>query len=377
MNNRVVILTASTGYGHNQVALSMKNELEAKGCRVWVIEPFKEVSRSLNILLSDGYRLLATKMPKVYGKMYHISNKRFFGKPVDVFSSKVIENKLEEIVNEFEPDLVISTHPFIVKAMCKLKRKNIYTKPFVSVVTDYMPHKSYLSPIVDAYIVGSKYTKDKLVERKIECEKIFAFGIPINRAFKEFKNSIQKESAFTILLMGGSMGMNGIKKAFKELLNIQKPLKIIVVCGNNENLKKTLEERLQLNNTNAEVLILGFTDKIAEYMDSADLIITKPGGLTVTEAFAKNLPMVIPFFIPGQEEENAEMLTDIGAAVKVHGPKALRVKIEEFIENPILLEAMKKSMFKVSRDHSLDKVTNLCLKLIEEGQEQEKLNYAE
>ncbi|PKM51305.1 MAG: galactosyldiacylglycerol synthase [Firmicutes bacterium HGW-Firmicutes-7] len=364
MKKKVLIFTASTGHGHNQVALAMQNEFLTRGCEVSIYEPFKEVSRSLAILLSDGYRVLATKMPKVYGRIYKMSNKQFLGKPVEIFSIKVIEDKLEEIVRNVQPDLVISTHPLIVKAMCSLKRKVKYAGPFVSVITDYMPHKCYLSPLVDAYIVGSQYTKLKVIERGISEDRVFVHGIPIHRAFRECGNTMEKSDQFTVLLMGGSMGLSGMKKVFKELLSIQAPINIIAVCGNNKQLKKSLEEKYLLAETNKNITILGFTNEVSQYMEISDVIVTKPGGLTVTEAFAKNIPIIIPFYIPGQEEENAEMLIDIGVAVKVNGPKELAALIESFIKNPLLIDNLKRNMNLVSIDHSLDSAINLCLHFI-------------
>lgn len=364
MESKVIILTASTGHGHNQVAFAMKEELENRGCTVSILEPFKEASKSLDLLLSDGYRVLATKMPKFYGQIYKMSNKKLIGKPVEILSIKAIEEKLEEIILYYMPDLVISTHPLIVKAMCSLKRKYKYIGPFVSVITDYLPHKTYISPLVDAYIVGSKYTKLKLIEKGISEEKVFAFGIPINRQFIKGETTMQKSNDFTILLMAGSIGLKGIKKVYKELLNIKLPLKVIIVCGNNSRLKNTLEEQNSLIPSNKDIIILGFTDKVSEYMQISDVIITKPGGLTVTEAFAKNIPMIIPFFIPGQEQENAELLVNLGAAIKIKKIKELGNLIETIIKDKAVLEELKKNMREVSVDYSLDNAINLCLKFI-------------
>lgn len=376
MKSKVIIFTASTGNGHNQVATAMKNELEAQGCRVSIIEPFKEVSKSLDLLVSDGYRVLATKMPKMYGTIYKMSNQKFLGKPVEKITIKAIEEKLEEIVAAEQPDLVISTHPLIVKGMCSLKSNFKYQGPFVSVITDYLPHKSYISLLVDAYIVGSEYTKLKVIEKGINPSRVFVHGIPILRNFKEGDSSMMKSKTFTVLLMGGSMGMSGMKKVYKELINMESPIKLIVVCGNNEQLKKSLEEKYSLEDSNKDITILGFTNQIAQYMGVSDVIITKPGGLTVTEAFAKNIPMIIPFFIPGQEAENAEMLIEIGAAVKIDTIKEMGHLIETFIEDESLLNKIRENMTKVSKDHSLDNAISLCMKLIGNQKESVGMKYA-
>lgn len=369
MNNKIIILTASTGYGHNQVALAMKEELIARGCEVAILEPFKETSKSLDLILSDGYRVLATKLPKFYGQIYKMSNRKIIGKPVEFISIKAIEEKLEEIILYYMPDLVISTHPLIVKGMCSLKRKYKYFGPFISVITDYFPHKAYISPLVDAYIVGSKYTKINLIEKGIKEEKIFPFGIPIHRKFIKSETTMEKSEYFTVLLMAGSIGLKGIKKVYKELLEVKSPLKLIIVCGNNNRLKITLEESSIKIPYNKDIMILGFTDQVSELMQISDIIITKPGGLTVTEAFAKNIPMVIPFFIPGQEQENAELLINIGAAIKVKKIKELKGLIENFIDDRSIIEELKNNMKKVSVDYSLDNVINLCLNFMDKKDE--------
>jgi processive 1,2-diacylglycerol beta-glucosyltransferase len=364
MHSRVIIFSASTGYGHNQVALALKKELEEKNIDVKIIEPFKEVSKSLDLMISDGYRVLATKMPKMYGRIYKISNNVLINKPVSIISIKALHNKIHKILEEYRPDLVISTHPLIVKTMCALKQKSIYGGPFISVITDYMPHEFYISNLVDAYIVASEYTKIGVIERGITPNKIFVYGIPIKREFLQCQNTLTKSKVFTILLMGGSMGVNSIKKAYKNLLNIPYPLKIIIVCGNNEALKKSLEEKYKKENNTKEVQILGFTNQIPQLMEIADVIITKPGGLTVTEALAKNIPMIIPYFIPGQEEENASVLLSAGAAFKVDSVKELNELVSGLVINPHKLNEVKTNMKIIAKDHSLDNAVKLCSDLI-------------
>jgi processive 1,2-diacylglycerol beta-glucosyltransferase len=164
--------------------------------------------------------------------------------------------------------------------------------------------------------------------------------------------------------MGGSMGVNSIKKAYKNLLNIPYPLKIIIVCGNNEALKKSLEEKYKKENNTKEVQILGFTNQIPQLMEIADVIITKPGGLTVTEALAKNIPMIIPYFIPGQEEENASVLLSAGAAFKVDSVKELNELVSGLVINPHELNEVKTNMKIIAKDHSLDNAVKLCSDLI-------------
>ncbi|MCT4543362.1 MAG: glycosyltransferase [Vallitalea sp.] len=365
MNKKIVIVSASTGYGHNQVANALKLEFEEKGYEASIFEPLKEASKSLDILVSDGYKILATLMPKMYGTIYKISNNEIMNKPVAKIFIKTLKDKISEIVDNEEADLIISTHPLLVDVISSLKGDNIIDIPFLSIVTDFLPHQSYISDNVDAYLVGSCYTKNGIVARGISPDKVYAFGIPIKKIFREDVIIEDKEDVFTILLMGGSMGVSSIKKALKNLLNIEEKLKIIVVCGNNDTLKSSLDEKYSEDIPNKYIEILGFTDKIPELMELSDVIITKPGGLTVTEALAKNIPMIIPYFIPGQEEENAEVLVNAGAAVKVDSVRELDEVVGVLMKDSSKLEWLKQNMKAISKDHSIDNTINLCIELME------------
>lgn len=365
MKKKVIIVSASTGQGHNQVADALKLELVEKGYEALVIEPLKEVGKSLDILVSDGYKILATIMPKMYGTIYKISNNETMNKQVAKLFIGALQDKIEEIVYKEQPSLIISTHPLIVDVVSSLKSENIIDIPFLSVVTDFLPHQSYISDYVDAYIVGSTFTKNGIVARGVSHDKIHVFGIPIKRIFREDVVTDKKEDIFTVLLMGGSMGVNSIKKALKNLVTIEDKLKIIVVCGNNETLKSSIEDKYSGYIPNKDIEILGFTNKIPELMELSDVIITKPGGLTVTESLAKNIPMIIPYFIPGQEAENAEVLVSAGAAIKVDSIKELNDVVEVLMKDSSKMAWLKQNMSTLSKDHSIDSSIDLCIKLME------------
>lgn len=374
MNKRIIIVSASTGHGHNQVADALKLELGQKGYEALVVEPLKEVSKSLNILVSDGYKILATLMPKMYGTIYKISNNETMNKPVAKIFLSALRDKIEELVKTEDAGLIISTHPLIVDVISTLKRDGIIDIPFLSVVTDFLPHQSYINDDVDAYVVGSSYTKNGFVARGISPDKVHVFGIPIKRIFTEDMVIKKDDNIFTILLMGGSMGVSSIKKALKNLLNVEEELRIIVVCGNNDTLRLSLEEKYEEFIPNKHIEVLGFTDKIPELMEVSDVIITKPGGLTVTESLAKNIPMIIPYFIPGQEEENAEVLVNAGAAIKVDSINELDEVVEVLMKDPSKMLWLKQNMGAMSKDHSIDSTIELCINLMNNHITMEKKN---
>lgn len=360
---RILILSASTGHGHNQAANCLKSELEASGYTVCIVEPVKEESRIMDKLIDDGYSLLAKRLPKMYGKLYKITYHKFFNKGVITFINMTMSTTISQLIREHQPDLLISTHPLFVNVVSFLKASKRIDLPFIAIVTDYMAHQFYVNKYVDAYIVGSRFTKDTLTEKGIVESKIFTYGIPIRKEFRQPRTA-NKDKVFTVLLMGGGMGIPYIKKCLQGILTNKHCLRIYVICGNNHKLKSDLEEKYQGKTACKEVEIFGFTSHIPELMDQSDVIVTKPGGLTVSEAINKNIPIIIPFFIPGQEEENTEILVKAGVATRVSNTAELNHLIDRFCEEPSLLEEMRRKAQEISKDLSPDSIVQLADRLV-------------
>ncbi|MGF7060316.1 MGDG synthase family glycosyltransferase [Brassicibacter mesophilus] len=366
---RVLIFTASTGGGHNQAAKSLENEFKSYGYEVIKLDVLKETSKLLDTLISDGYRILATSLPKMYGGLYKLSDKKRVNRRVTRLITKLHYNKIYQLIIENKPDLIIGTHPFIVNVIGYMKANELIKIPFISIVTDYQAHQTYVNSYVDAYITASYYTSQSLINRGISEQKIYPYGIPIRREFleKENINSIKSHnlhSRLTILLMGGSMGVKAMKKVLNNLVVNENAIKIIVVCGNNNILKYEIEKNYMDNFKNKEIIVYGFTKEIPQLMDISDIIITKPGGLTVSEAIVKNVPMIIPYFIPGQEEENADFLAKYNVAIRVNYIKDINYIIDYIVQNPEVLDKMKEKMKEISNTYSIENIVKLSDKLI-------------
>lgn len=364
----VLLLTASTGEGHNQAAESLKDVFIAKGFNTIKFDFLKESDTFLNIFISDGYKLLASTYPKLYGNLYKMSNIKKFNTALLKMHFSKIENKIIEMINTVKPDIIVGTHPFAVSVVSDLKDKGIIDIPFISIVTDFKAHYAYIDKHVDAYITGSEYTKQSLLEKNIESNKVFSYGIPIKKDFLYTNLNVSKAYSdyFTILLMGGSMGLKSIGKILKKLTLNRNNIKVIVVCGSNSSLKKELEDKYScLEFENIKIDILGYTKEIPKLMEMSNVIITKPGGLTTSEAIVKKLPMIIPFVIPGQEQENMEFLVKSGAAIEVDDLKDLNVIVNRLIDDPVILKRMQQNMSKLSKDYSIDNIVLLSKKLAE------------
>jgi len=368
---RILIFTISTGGGHNQVAASLENEFKALDYDVVKLDLLKETNRILDVVISDGYRILATTMPKTYGGLYRLSDKKIVNKRLTRVINRIHYNKMYKLITENKPDLIIGTHPFIVNIIGNMKKNRLLNIPFISIVTDYQAHQTYVNSYVDAYITASYYTSQSLINRGISEKKIFKYGIPIRKEFydgqdQSIKELISSKDKLTILLMGGSMGLKPMQKVLDNLVLNKAPLKIIAVCGSNKFLKHEIEENYQGKYDDKEIVVYGFTKEVPHLMDMSDLIITKPGGITVSESIVKNIPMIIPYFIPGQEEENIDFLVKYKVAIKVDSINDINRTIDNIVEQPEVLDKMKKNMKKLSNTYSIKNIIRLSDNLIKQ-----------
>lgn len=370
---KALILTTSTGQGHNKAAEALIEELKEYDYECVKYDFLANTDRIINGIVINGYNIMATKAPRLYGYGYKCADNRYTNKILHLGFYRVYE-KIYKYVKENNFDIIIATHPLAVNVIEKLKKKNI-SIPAISIVTDFKAHYAYISKEIDEYIAASSYTKETLVDRGIDKNKVKALGIPINKKFyvKNDESKSQDEEYFNILLMGGSMGMKGISYVLSQLLNNKNKLSITVVCGKNKRLRKSLLKYGNRKNDNIKVRILGFTNEIDKLMDQCDLLISKPGGITVTESIVKKVPLIIPFAIPGQETENVSFLTSHHLAYYVKDYKEIDDVIDRIIMNPNVIEEIKENMEKMASNYSTKEIAYLCNELIK-GNKVEKLN---
>ena len=363
---KVLILTTSTGQGHNQAANSLIDTFSLEEFQCIRQDFLKSNSKFLNNAFVKGYEISATKLPSAYGWFYRLTDRKLTNKLLNIifyFTSR----KMLKLIKMEKPDIIIGTHPLTVNILTMLKRKGMNI-PFISVVTDFKAHYTYVNPLVDAYITASEFTKKSLIDRGIDRNIIYPFGIPISEHFfhKDDNIPLIKDANYlSLLLMSGSMGLTNISFVLDELLKNKNNLRITVVCGNNHNLENELLKKCSENTyKNKKIHIIGFSHDIASLMEYSDVIISKPGGLTVSEAIVKNLPLIIPFAIPGQEMENTDFLTSNGYAYHVDNLQDINLIINSLIEKPELLKDMKKRLELLSSTYSLIKIVEISNSLI-------------
>ncbi len=356
---KILILSISTGGGHHEVARNLRIGFEKMGDQVKVSNALEVVNPDVDAVVSKSYSILADKMPRLYGKIYYTSSKKPAKQMIAQTLSTISTHKNYKSLKEYNPDLVITTHPFPIPIIARLKKRGKITIPLISIITDFFPNSLYIDENVDAYVVGSFYTKQSLINFGVPKDKIFPYGIPIKEDFFA-QSTKQPHETINLLLAGGSMGMSGIETILEKLMELDERFRIEVLCGNNNKLRDKLLQRYSYAIVDGRLTIHGFTNDVSRIMDHTDLMITKPGGLTTSECMKKGLPMVIPYYIPGQEEENLEFLLKENVALYQPDPERIATDIEKLCENPEDLRRMSAKMLQMSEGYSLQKVLHLA-----------------
>jgi len=241
------------------------------------------------------------------------------------------------------------------------------TPVLVGVLTDFVAHRYWADPDVDLYIAPSEETRRNLISQGVPLERVAAFGIPTNERFqlpvdKEavIKSLGLKSDLPKILVMGGSLGLGPMKSVIRKLNKLPQPFDIIVVTGKNEELQEQLGRKgPQLRHTTR---ILGFVENVHELMEIAEMIITKPGGITTAEALVKKLPMIIINPIPGQEAKNTEYLLSQNVAVEAEDANDVMLFVDEFLRNPRKLWTMREAAAALGRPRSAENAAQEILR---------------
>ena len=371
---KVMLMTLSTGGGHNYAAVSLETKLREKGFDTVRVDPYREHDRLMDLVIARGYNTIARTSPGLYGQIYRLSDR---GSSHDAFL-KLIRRKSEkmilELIRTHRPDVIVSTHPILTYILGAARSEGKTQVPVMAVVTDFGGHYSYMAyhRWIDAYITGSAHTKRDLIRRGASENKVFAYGIPIREEFYNPPDESQRDGVFTVLLMGGSMGVKLMGRVMEELVKLPEYFRILAVCGNDTSLRESLDRRYAGRGDlfNKEITIYGFTSEVARLMDASNLMISKPGGLTVSEAIAKRMPMLIPYMIPGQEEENATLLDQEGAGLQLKDISEVAPTVSLLMKKPFLLSSMRSNMAALASTHSLEAVVEMAGRLASQPPEE-------
>ena len=377
----VLIFSASFGAGHVRAAEAVIEALRAKDPNVKIthLDFGAFLNKTFNTVVKSTYIELIKHTPKLWGKFYYRTSKIPPNSVFQRFLNGLGRREFVKFIQELQPDLVICTYPTVAGVLAQQRLKGVLDVPLVTVVTDYAVHNQWIHPGVDLYIVGCENVYEGLVARGINPNSIRITGIPVSPKFewKLDRQEILKKLGLsperpTVLVMGGAYGiLSGTKWICKVLADTAFPVQSIIVCGQDEKLYKSLDSVIEEGRN--PVVRFGYVKNVEELMSAADMIITKAGGLTVSEALTKRVPLVIFRPIPGQEEENAIYLEGIGAGRAAKNEEELEKIIFDLLEHPKDLERMRRAAEQALPGRAAEQTVECILQLIEKRQNTQKI----
>lgn len=352
---RILFLSAYVGTGHMSAAEAVKKallELRPQ-TQALVVDAYTYAGILLAKLASQGYIQLVKFLPFVYSFLYELPRRDSTLTALKSKFTRRVAQSFKKLVEDFKPHALVCTHAFPSGIASILKEE--FHVPTISIVTDFTVHPFWIHKNTDLYLVGSNELRSYLIEQGIEPHRIQATGIPVDPGFsvKEEKPVVRKKLGLnpdltTILVMGGGAGLGPIGSILRSLKKITCPIQVLVITGVNRRLRKKMENyaakfnKAKGKNQSAlrHVQVYGYVDNVYDFMNASDLLISKPGGLTSSEALALELPIAIVRPLPGQEVKNAQYLSREHAAIMVKREKDIAKTVDLLLKNPDELHAL-------------------------------------
>lgn len=342
-SSRILIISASIGTGHTKAAQAIAMQVRRRYPEA-VVETvdFMADGYYLNRLIKESYLQMLHLTPNMYDVLYRWtkSARRF---SMQGIMARAMKRNMKELLDKHRPDIVICTHPFPCSAVAYLKKTQYPNIVLTGVITDFAVHQMWIFDEVDLYFIGSADMLMAMVAKGVSRKRVAVTGIPVLPSFSEYDRGEAKvkdgRQLPNILIMGGGLGMGGVQESLHSLEQIARSLRIVVIAGRNKKLRRKLE-KFSLRSHHS-IRIYEYTDRIPELMASSQLLITKPGALTISEALTMELPMILFDPIPGQEIDNARFLEGKGAAVWVKDGEHIAGEAFALLTDPERHDAMR------------------------------------
>ena len=365
---KILILSVSAGAGHLRAAEAVRLAATAAGHQAEHVDVMDLVPRLFRRVYCDSYLRLIERHPALWGYLYHSSDK---ARPDSTLTKlrRLVEGLntrqlVKKVVAE-APDVVICTHFLPAQLLAKLRKNGTVAMPTWVVVTDFDVHLLWVHQGLSGYCVADEEVAWRIRERGIGATPVHVTGIPIMPVFahKPDRAECARELGLdpartTVLLMGGGGGVGGLDSVAERMLTVPGNAQLIACAGRNADLLRKLE--VMARPQHGRLLPMGFTTTPERLMATADLAVSKPGGLTTSECLAMGLPMLVVSPIPGQEERNADFLLEHGAALKAHDLAGLAYRAQGLLADPARLAAMAAAAARLGRPQAATDIVRLA-----------------
>jgi processive 1,2-diacylglycerol beta-glucosyltransferase len=363
---RVLILSASYGSGHNAAARALETALRSAGAHTRVVDHFCElVHPTFDRWSRLLYSFLLYRVPWLWELAYWIGDQLPASSGLLFGMSTLGTARLRALLDSFQPDVVVSTHPTPAGAMSDLRRQGLTRVPHALVYTDFTVHSQWLHPIVDLYCVPAERIRALLIARGVEPERVLTTGLPLRPEFEEPADPAVARQALgldldrpVVVAMAGTLGWTGKLPAAVRVLR-DLPLQAVIVAGRDERLGEHLKELAR--GARGGMRVIGYTPAIRQLMAAADLLVTKTGGVSLAEAIACELPVICFGSLAGPERRNERFVVEAGAALRARSARELSSAVSHALAAPAALKALSQRMGEIRRPAAAHAVADALL----------------
>jgi len=360
MSRRVLVLSASVGAGHLRAAEAVElalRELDPQAA-VENYDVLEFTNATFRKFYGRSYLDLVNQAPHVLGYFYDLLDRapspQRKGDRLRLLVEKLNLRSFLRFLRRGEWDVVVNTHFLPAEMIASLRRKGQTRLPQLTVTTDFETHRLWVNQPCDHYFTATEEGAMNLQHWGVPPSDVTVTGIPIHPAFSRPKDRGAcrarhglAEDRPVVLQLAGGFGVGPVEQLLTSLLNVEPPLEVVVVAGRNEALKARLEQIAVP--PRHRVKVLGFTTEMDELMAAADVVVSKPGGLTTSEALARGTAMVVVNPIPGQESRNSDFLLENGAAIKINNVATLAYKLTQLLREPARLARLQENARSLGR----------------------------
>ncbi len=362
----VLFLFSDTGGGHRTIAeaiIQSLREMAGEDIEIELIDFLKENAPLPLKRLPDWYPKMV-KAPQLWKLGFYATDGRVQARVIVATIWPYLSRWARSIVKRHPSDLIVTVHPFATSMI--LKALGPRRPPFITMVTDYISnHALWYDKRADFILVPTEEARQGAIKFHMPPEKVQVVGMPVKAEYCDFsldKSALRQrlgwpQDKFTVLLLGGGEGMGPIEKTAHAVATSGLDLNLVIVAGRNARLKS----RLEAHNWPIPVMIHGFTTEMPKFMHASDVILTKPGAATVTEALNSHVPMIFYSRIPGQEDGNVDYVVSAGAGVWAPKPKEVVQSIRLWASNPLKLQSAVSACQMLAQPKSSDIVSRIIL----------------
>lgn len=373
---RVLVLSVTAGEGHNTCAKAVIEALEKKGAVCELLDTINYVSSIAGAVTDKGYQMLGKISPAAFGKMYEsalASSVKQDSIALDDLMGEQMAKKLAEYIADYAPDAIVTTHVFAALLLSHLREKSLCDTLLIGINTDFSIHPFWEHVAQDHFVLACEEMYYSVLLRSIPKEIILPLGLPVYEKFTievtsaDARKDLGLPALPTITMMSGSMGYGHMEKHLQQLDALPLDFQVVTICGNNKEAYKKIEAAVDKGAFTHTVHNHGYINNVDAYMQAADILVTKPGGLSTSECLNVARPLVLIEPIPGLEEFNAAFLVNSGAAAFADDHYGLAEAVYNLLSSEGRREQMMRAQASIHPGHAAAQLADFIYRRVESG----------